>query len=280
MSITNKIQKVSNSSALFEFVKWALIACMMAIFALPMMFAFFAAFRPPNEFYASTVRIIPEEPTLSTWVDAFVSLQDQLVNSFIIATGTTIMSMVIVIPAAYVFARKQFPGKITLFYLIIAAMMFPYVLLIIPIASIWDGLGLYNSIVGLWIGYQIFVTPFAIWILRDYFAKLPTNLEESAQMYGCTQASAFLRVVLPLSAPAVVAVGFLSFLTAWNDFLMSNMLTTGVGPRPAVVQLYIITTGEVKHWGLVMAMTFIIGFPPTVLYLLGRRQLSQSFSVG
>lgn len=252
----------------------------MAIFVLPMMYAFLAAFRQPNEFYAETVRILPEEPTLSTWITAFESLQGQLVNSFLIATGTTIMSMVIVIPAAYVFARKQFPGKKQLFYLIIVAMMFPYVLLIIPIVSIWDELGLYNSIVGLWIGYQIFVTPFAIWILRDYFAKLPTNLEESAQMYGCTQATAFLRVVLPLSAPAVVAVGFLSFLTAWNDFLMSNMLTTGIGPRPAVVQLYIITSSEVKHWGLVMAMTFIIGLPPTVLYLLGRRQLSQSFSVG
>jgi multiple sugar transport system permease protein len=124
------------------------------------------------------------------------------------------------------------------------------------------------------------VTPFAIWILRDFFEKLPANLEEAAQVYGCSQFQAFYKVILPLSLPAVMATAFLAFLVGWNDFLFSNMLTTGTGPRPAVVSLYLQTVGgESRYWGLVMSQALVVGLPPTALYLVARRYLTESFAV-
>jgi len=86
-----------------------------------------------------------------------------------------LVSLIIVIPSAYVFGRLDFKGKSTMFYLVLLIIMFPFVLLIIPIAESWFTLGLYNTVPGMWIAYQIFVAPFAIWVLRDYFAKLPST---------------------------------------------------------------------------------------------------------
>jgi multiple sugar transport system permease protein len=265
---------------LFVNVKWLLVLFVVGISLLPFIYALSVSFRPASELYSQQIYLIPHQPTLDHWTTAFNDLSQALVNSFLVATGTTILSLLITIPGAYVFGRQEFPGKHLGFYLIVVAIMFPYILLIVPIADLWSQLGLFNTIPGLWIAYQIFVTPFAIWILRDFFEKLPQNLEESAQIYGCTKWSAFVRVVLPMSTPAIVAVGFLAFLVGWNDFLMSNMLTTGTGPRPAVVQLYLATTGgETPYWGLTMAETLIIGVPPTVLYLLSRRYLAESFEM-
>lgn len=264
----------------FEVLRLLALAVVLGMIVPPLLFVLSVSFRPPTEFFGQSVYLIPKEPTLQAWRDAFGILKQPLINSFLIATGTALLALLISIPGAYVFARKEFPGRQTGFYLILVALVFPYILLIIPITNTWAEIGLYNTIPGIWIAYQVLIVPFAIWILRDFFEELPTNLEEAAQVYGCTQFSAFYRVILPLSAPAVAAVGFVAFIVGWNDFLFSNMLTTGTGPRPAVVALFLSTVGgETTNWGLLMAESLIIGTPPTVLYLLSRRYLSEALAV-
>lgn len=248
---------------------------------VPFLFIISVSFTPPEAFFGDPT-LIPAEPTLEAWTTGFEELRDNLVNSLLIATGTAVISLLITIPGAYAFARKKFYGKTAGFYAIVTAMMFPYVLLVIPVMDIWNDLGIYNTIPGLWIAYQIFVTPFAIWILRDFFEKLPEDIEEAAQVYGCTQFTAFTRVILPLAAPGIVAVGFLAFLTGWNDFLFSNLLTTSIGPKPAVPVLYGTIgggSGERVYWGKLMAETLIIGAPPTVIYLFARNYLENAFAV-
>lgn len=255
----------------------ALLLLLLAA-VLPFLYSLSISFRPYSEVFGR-IYWIPKDPTLSAWKRAFKLLSQPLKNSFVIATGSAIISLLITIPGAYVFGRKKFPGKQILFYAVIVALLFPYILLIIPITSIWNSVGLYNTIPGIWLAHQVFVTPFAIWILRDFFEQLPANIEEAAQIYGCTQFSAFVRVILPLSMPAIIAAGFLTFLIAWNDFLFTNMLTTGTGPRPAVVTLFISTTGgETTSWTLLMAETLMIGAPPTVLYMVARRYLGSAFA--
>jgi len=248
---------------------------------VPLLFILSVSFMPPTEFFGAP-HIVPYEPTLEAWTSGFAELKDNLVNSFLIGTGTALLALAITIPGAYAFARKEFYGKKLGFYAIILAMMFPYILLVIPIMGLWNDLGLYNTIPGMILAYQVFVAPFAIWILRDFFENLPKDIEEAAQVYGCTQFSAFVRVILPLAAPGIVAVGFLAFLTGWNDFLFANLLTTGTGPVPAVPVLYGTIgggSGERVYWGKLMAETLIIGTPPTVLYLVARNYLENAFTV-
>jgi ABC-type glycerol-3-phosphate transport system permease component len=263
----------------FQSAKYLLLGVSLLLAVFPFVYVLSVSFRPPAELYTAP-HLLPRSPTLEPWRTAVDTLSGPLINSTIIAVGTAVLSLLITIPGAYVFGRKEFPGKRPMFYLVITALLFPYILLIIPISDLWSELGLYNTIPGLWLAYQVFVTPFAIWILRDFFEQLPPNLEEAAQVYGCTQFGAFLRVVLPISMPAIVAVGFLAFLTGWNDFLFSNMLTTGTGPRPAVVSLFLSTAGsEQTIWTRLMAQTLIIGLPPTVLYIVARRKLSNALAV-
>lgn len=260
---------------------YGVIAFLVLLNVIPLLFILSVSFMPASEFFGAP-HVIPHNPTLEAWTSGFAELRDNLINSFLIASGTALLALAITIPGAYAFARKKFYGKKFGFYAIILAMMFPYILLVIPIMDLWNDLGLYNTIPGMILAYQVFVAPFALWVLRDFFENLPKDIEEAAQVYGCTQFTAFLRVILPLAAPGIVAVGFLAFLTGWNDFLFSNLLTTGTGPVPAVPVLYGTIgggSGERVYWGKLMAETLIIGTPPTVLYLVARNYLEDAFTV-
>lgn len=263
----------------FSVAPYAVIGLIGAIILLPFLYVLSVSFRPPTELYDAP-HFIPNEITFDYWRRGIEIIGPNLKNSAIVATGTAILSLTITIPGAYVFARQDFPGKEPAFYSILIALLFPYILLVIPISDIWYGLGLYNTRLGLIIAYQAFVTPFALWILRDFFEDLPHNIEEAAQVYGCSQFEAFWRVIIPISMPAIVATGFLAFLTGWNDFLFANMLVTGTGPRTAVVTLFLSTTGgDITDWGLATAETLIVGIPPTILYMVARRRLSESFAL-
>jgi ABC-type glycerol-3-phosphate transport system permease component len=117
-----------------------------------------------------------------------------------------------------------------------------------------------------------------MWTMRGYFAGLPKDLEEAAMVYGCTEFQAFYKVILPISLPAIIAVSFISFLIGWNDFEFSNMLVTTETIKPATVALYTYTiSGEQISWGPLMAMTFLIGVPPMILYLLAQRFIVRGF---
>jgi ABC-type glycerol-3-phosphate transport system permease component len=257
------------------------LAALIFVIVGPYLYAVSVMVRPSEYlFEADNVIWIPPEFTLEHIRAAWSQVKGTIINSALIGTGTAVLSLIITIPAAYIFGRKEFPGKTIAFYLVILALMFPYILLIVPIADIWTVTGLYNTLPGLWISYQVFVTPFAVWILKDFFSDLPKNLEEAAQVYGLTEFKAFVRVILPLAMPAIVAVGFLSFLTGWNDFLFSNMLTTGTGPRPATVVIYNKVVGtERPFWNLIITMSLLVGTPPLVLYMVARHYLAEAFSV-
>jgi len=263
----------------FDAMSYGVILFLIGIIVVPYSIVIFTSFKPPAEVF-NNLNLIPQQPTIDAWISSFEALRGGLINSLIVATGTAVLSLLITIPGAYVFGRKDFPGKEIGFYMIISALLFPYLILVVPIGSWWLDFGLYNTIPGLWIAYQAFVTPFAIWVLRDFFEGLPDNIEEAAQVYGCSQFGAFIRVVLPLSIPAIAAVGFLSFLSGWNDFLFANLLTNNTGPQTAVVALFnTVNSGEQVLWSRMMAATIIVGFPPLVLYLIARQYLANAFAV-
>jgi len=245
---------------------------------LPLLYGFAVSIRPRSEVFG-TPHLIPKEPTIDPYIQVFDSIARNLIFSLFTAVGVSILVLGIAIPGAYAFARLEFPGRKKLFYMIVLIMLLPIVGLIIPILTLWHELGLYNSITGLWLGIVPGQIPVALWIFRDYFQKLPSNLEEAAMVYGTTQFEAFVRVVLPLAAPAMIAVGFLGFLWGWNAFLFPNLLTTSGGPRPAIVNLFnALSADSTQPWPFIMAMTFTIGLPPAVMYMASRRYLENALS--
>lgn len=258
---------------------YLVIAGLVGVIVFPYIIVVFSSFKSTSAIFSS-LTLIPQNPTLAAWEGAIEDMGRPLVTSFIVGAGTAVLSLVISIPGAYAFGRKEFPGKDLGFMVIILTLLFPYIILVIPFRSWWLEYGLYNTIPGLWIAYQAFVTPFALWVLRDFFEGLPDNLEEAAQVYGLTQFQAFLRVILPLAGPAIIAIGFLSFLSGWNDFLFSNILTNNLGPQTATVALYkTVHSGEQILWSRMMAATIIMGTPPLVLYLVARRYIGNAFAM-
>lgn len=282
MSTASWRAQLSVSDILYKLLFYSTLGMFLLMVLVPLILTISASFRPLVEIYATDVYLIPKEPTVQPWIDGYEDLKPNLLNSLYIATGTVTIALIVAIPGAYAYARTSFPWKKPLFYIIILSLLFPHVLLVIPITDLWYDFGLYNTLPGVWLGHQTFVVPFAIWIMRDFFQKMPSNLEEAAQIYGCTQWSAFVRVVLPLAKPAIIAVLFLAFLNGWNDFLFANMVTDSRGPQPAVVQLYQTInggSGEATDWQLLMSESLIIGLPPVTLYLFARRYISEAFAV-
>jgi len=252
----------------------------LLIVLVPYSYIALTAFKPPGEVF--DIRWFPQAWSLEAWRYTLetVEFQKYIFNSLVAGLGAAILSLLISVPGAYIFGRKQFRGKEMFFYIITLALLFPYVLLIVPITITWIHIGLYDTLPGLWIAYQIFIIPFALWILRGFFADLPPSLEECAMVYGCTQFQAFYRVMLPLARPVIVSLLFMTFLIGWSDFLFSNMLTTGEGPRTASVVLYVTAVGgERVEWEVLMVMTLMAGIPPVILYILAQKQLMKTFAV-
>ena len=264
----------------YQFGVYLVIAALLLVVLIPLVIVVSVSITPAEGLFSSPGTIIPQEPTFEAWVDGFNELKDGLIHSIIISVGTAIIALLVTIPGAYVFGRKEFLGKRFVFYAIVLTMLFPSVVLVVPVTVRWLEWDLYNSYIGLWIAFQIFITPLAIWVLRDFFREMPENLEEAAQVYGCTEFGAFVRVILPIATPALIAVGFLAFLNAWNEFLFASLLTSSDGVQPAIVQLYGALhggQGERIYWGLMMAETLIIGVPPAILYFLSQRGLEGVF---
>jgi ABC-type glycerol-3-phosphate transport system permease component len=263
--------RIDVDDALFGVLRTIVLTLLIAFALLPFLYTLLFTFRSESRLFEGPYWL-PEGLSFAGWTEATVTLLPGLWNSFVVASGTTLLALCISVPSAYVFARREFPGRTVLFYAVLVALLFPFVMLVIPIMDIWYFVGLYDTIVGLWVAHQTFVAPFALWVLRDAFRKLPSGIEEAAQVYGHTQFSAFVRVVLPQAAPSVFAVSFLVFLLSWNDFLFSNMLTTTGGPETAVVQLFGTLSGNLVE-------LFIVGTPPTVLFVLAYRRVASAIDL-
>ncbi len=260
-------------------ITYATLGLVLAMILIPYAYIIATAFKEPGEVFETSW--MPVKISLQAWIDVFTIFEFHkfLLNSLIAGLGSAMLAVFISLPGAYIFARKNFRFRETFFYMIVGTLVFPFILLIVPITIIWIKLGLFNTFVGLWLAFQIFAVPYCVWILRGFFAQLSPHLEEAAMVYGCTQFQAFYKVMVPLAKPVVISVLFLSFLYGWSDFLFSNMLTTGGGPQTASVAIYIATAGgERIEWEMLAVMTLVAGIPPVAVYMLAQKHLSQTFA--
>ncbi|QGX94860.1 carbohydrate ABC transporter permease [Haloplanus rallus] len=198
-------------------------------------------------------------------------------NSIIVSVAATVISLFFAIPGAYAFARLDFPGRKALFYTAVFTIMFPWIVLTIPVYEVFYFLDLVNTLVGVIIALSIFVLPQNIWLLQGFFRQgIPESIEEAALIDGHNELTAFLRIVLPLSLPAVAAAALFAFLTAWNNFLWVFVLTTDEEVRTATVAIYYILGSDVlREWNVLMASLVLLVAPPVIFYGLSRRYVGE-----
>ncbi|WP_309894371.1 sugar ABC transporter permease [Archangium sp.] len=245
------------------------------------------------------ISMLPEVPTfmdrvraITPWPETvsfsnFVSvMRDQpfgqwMLNSAVIAAGTTVVGVFLACTAAYAFSRFKFPGQRAGLMAFLVSQMFPGTLMLIPLYIImvqWLGLG--NSRFGLMIAYATTSIPFSVWMLKGYFDTIPKELEEAAVMEGASVGKIFWTIILPLAKPAVAVTALFSFMTAWNEFVLAATFMDQESMYTAPVGLKFFVGGFSQQWGYFAAGSIIVSVPVVILFLFLQKYLVSGLTAG
>ena len=200
-------------------------------------------------------------------------------NSIIISIGTTLLGLLLAIPAGYAFSRHRFSGHGVMMFSLLLVQMFPGVIILVPYFMVMKSLGLLNSWLGLILAYSVTALPFCVWMLKGWFDTVPLDLEEAAALDGCGQFGIFWRIIIPLSLPAIAVTALFSFLAAWNEFLLALMFNQSPDMYTLPVGLAFSIT-QAQKWGDFAAMSLLVSIPVVILFIVFQKSLIQGLSSG
>jgi len=201
-------------------------------------------------------------------------------NSATVAISSTLLATAVGTIGAYALARLKFLGRGFMASATLITYLVPPSILFIPLYAQMRNLGLANSLAGLIAAYPSFTVPFVTWLLMGYFESIPEELEEAAMIDGATRFGAFYRVVLPLSAPGVLAAGLYAFTQAWNEFLYALVFITDGRLRTLPVGLASFITGDVYGWGYLMAGAVLTTLPVIAAYIYLQKYMVEGLTAG
>ena len=201
-------------------------------------------------------------------------------NSVFVAVSSTLVATGVGTIGAYALARLKFFGRGFMASATLITYLVPPSILFIPLYAQMRNLGLANSLAGLIAAYPSFTVPFVTWLLMGYFESIPEELEEAAMIDGATRFGAFYRIVLPLSAPGVLAAGLYAFTQAWNEFLYALVFITDGRLRTLPVGLASFITGDVYGWGYLMAGAVLTTLPVIAAYIYLQKYMVEGLTAG
>ncbi len=223
--------------------------------------------------------------TLSHYTDVFTAeslhFGTSLANSFLIAATAAAAAVAISSSAAYATSRLPFPGKQALLYLVLAASSFPQISLVGFLFRMMTALGILNTRLALVLPYVAWALPLSLWILTSQFARIPKELDEAAQIDGCSRFQTLRHVILPLATPGLVSAGLLAFISCSNEFLFALMLTTDYRARtvPVVLASFEGLHGEIP-WNGIMAASIVAILPVVALTFFFQKRIVQGLTRG
>jgi alpha-glucoside transport system permease protein len=222
----------------------------------------------------------PSEATFDNYREIFDNEQimSSLVTTLWIAIGGTILPIFVASLAAYAFAWLEFPGRDWLFLVVVALLVVPIQMALIPIFSLYNDLGLFDTVLGLILFHTAFALPFAIFLLRNFFIGIPRDLLEAARIDGASELRIFLRVILPLGLPAIASLAIFQFLWVWNDLLVA--LTFGRDTQPITVAILSQMRQFSANIELIAPAAFISLAIPLVVFFAFQRYFVQGLLAG
>jgi multiple sugar transport system permease protein len=200
-------------------------------------------------------------------------------NSVILSTGAVVLSVLVSIPAAYALARFVFPFKNSLGFIFMSFRFVPFLAFVIPLYLLYQRVGLYNTHIGLILAYQLITLPFTIWMLRSFFMEVPLEIQEAAQIDGCSWFGILTRVILPLSMPGIAVTIILGFMFCWNAFNYPLMLA-GRQTFPVTVGAIQFISYEQVLWGQMAAATIVSALPQLLLSLMVQKYIVRGLTMG
>lgn len=267
---------------LTRFFKLYLPLGIILLFLLfPFYWTFVTSIKPMTEITSGEVSYWPKNPTLDSYVKLFQSFDFMkfMANSFIVALGTTLLSLFVSVLAAYAFSRFRFKGRRILMATFLTNNMFPTVLLLIPLYTIMKSMGILYTPLSLVVAYTTFTIPFSVWLLNGYMNDIPMALEESAMIDGANRFTAFVKIILPTLMPSLIATGVYIFMTAWNEYTFAVMFTNE-GNRTIPVALKSLVGQLGVQWDLITAGGIITILPICVMFFFVQKRLVEGLTAG
>lgn len=274
--MTNQKEKIGNGLCHV----YLIILSMVAFF--PLVWVLLCSVKSSGELTANPTRFLPKHFTLENFTHVIQDLGfgGNISNSLIIAISTTCIAIVISSMAAYGIVRF-FPklGSI-MSKVLVATYMFPPILLAIPYSMVMAKLGFVNTRVGLVIVYLSFSVPYAVWMLVGFFKTVPLGIEEAARVDGANKLQTFVRIVLPLVMPGIVATAIYTFINAWNEFLYSLILINSTDKMTVSVALKSLQGSEILNWGDMMAASALVVVPSVIFFMFIQNKIAGGMTDG
>jgi N,N'-diacetylchitobiose transport system permease protein len=269
---------------------WNLVGlAVLVVMVFPVYWMVSTALKPDDEINGLKPTWVPLNATFAHFREAVTGVDhpffwNAVENSLIIVGITVALSMVLAFLAAVALAKYRFTGRKLFVVLMIGIQMLPQTGLVIPLYVVLRNYGLTANryvLFGVILTYLTFVLPFSVWTLRGFLLGIPRELEEAAMVDGSTRLGAFVRILLPLVAPGLVATSVFAFVTSWNEYIFANVLLLDQSKQTVTVWLSYFT-GTARHtdWGALMAASTVIAVPVMVFFLVVQRKMRFGLTAG
>ncbi|MFJ5958952.1 carbohydrate ABC transporter permease [Paenarthrobacter sp. NPDC092416] len=262
-------------------ILWILLAAAMVLYGFPFLYLLFTSFKTPIDTIAVPPTILPKEWTLVNYVSALgrSGVVASIINSTQTAIISTLMSLVLAVPAAYGITRyKTRSGRIFIMAALVTRMV-PPVAIGIPLASMMASVGLSDTPIALSIAHTTISLPLSIWLMSSFFEAVPRDLEEAATVDGCSRLGALWRVVIPVVSGGIAVTAIFAFLASWNEFLFA-LLMTAIRSQTTPVVIANFQTQFGLDWGSMTALAAVYSIPVILLTLLLQRKIVAGMTLG
>jgi N,N'-diacetylchitobiose transport system permease protein len=261
----------------------ALGIAIFVVLVFPVYWMISTAFKPEDQVNSLTPTWFSLHPTVHHFRDAMHQpfFWNDVVNTLIIVGVTVVVSMTLAFLAAVAVAKYRFTGRKMFIIVVIGVQMIPGAGLIIPLYVVLARYHQVNVLSGVIIVYITAVLPFSVWTLRGFIIGIPKDLEEAAMVDGSTRLGAFIRILLPLVAPGLVATSVFAFITSWNEYIFARILLNDQSKQTVTVWLsYFLGTSRHTDWGALMAGSTLTAIPVVVFFLLIQRRIAFNLTAG
>jgi multiple sugar transport system permease protein len=271
--------------------KWLKNALISLILLVMVVFIFFPTFwmvstsiKPNADAFAMPPKWIPTTVTLQNYASQLADRSGFVTyvsNGVFVSLTTAMVTILVSVPAAYALTRLRFKGKRWLLIGILASQMFPPVIIVISLYSLYRDLGLLDTYFGLILSFTSFSLPFSIWMMAGFVETIPHEIEDAALVDGCNRMQVLWQIVMPLILPGLVAVGLFSFLNAWNNLIFALSLTSNQDMRTIPPGFLLTYMGEFQYkWADMFAGAVIVTLPTVILFIGLQRFLVKGLTAG
>ena len=256
-------------------------SALLVVWVLPLIWAFVVSLKSEREVLAYPPNVV-FDATWSNYVDSLFgdfSIIDGLLTSAIVSTATTVLTILLAVPAAYAFARLRLPAKRSLGFYTLATQMVPPVGLVIPYFLILNRFGWLDTYHGMIVVYLTFSLPFAIWLMVSYMEDIPREMEEAAFLDRASRLQTLWHIIIPQVRGGIAVTVIFIFLNAWNEFLFAVQLG-GNTVRPVTVEMYNFVSVEQTLWAKLSAAALVAMLPVVVIGIAAQKQIVKGLTVG